>query len=79
MENFYDVTVDRTRHQYPSGTAYQTIAKEFQSAYTSDILLVERDGKLRELGKHLDRDCTLNMITLRDKPGFQTYERSAIF
>lgn len=79
MENFYDVTVDGTRCQYPAGTTYQTIAKEFQSAYTSDILLVERDGKLCELGKRLDRDCTLNMITLRDKPGFQTYERSAIF
>lgn len=79
MENFYDVTVDGIRHQYPAGTAYQTITREFQPAYTSDILLVERDGKLCELGKHLDRDCTLKMITMRDKPGFQTYERSAIF
>ncbi len=26
----------------------------------------------------MDRDCTLQMLTARDKPGIQTYERSAV-
>ena len=32
-----------------------------------------------ELHKKLDRDCTLTMLTARDKPGMQTYERSVVF
>ena len=29
--------------------------------------------------KRLDRDCSLRMVTAQDKPGIQTYERSAVF
>lgn len=79
MEACYQVIVDGVKHQYPAGTPYQAIAREVQVSYPSDILLVERNGKLCELAKRLDRDCTLKMITVQDKPGLQTYERSAIF
>lgn len=79
MKNTYTVTVDGIQYQYPAGTSYQHIAQKLQAAYNNDILLVERNGKLCELGKVLDRDCTLKMITARDRPGIQTYERSAIF
>ena len=79
MEASYQVTVDGVMHQYPAGTPYQAIARDVQASYPSDILLVERNGKLCELAKRLDRDCTLKMITVQDKPGLQTYERSAIF
>ena len=79
MEQMYSVIVDGVRHQYPAGTPYLEIARDFQAGYPHDILLVERNGKLRELCKCLDRDCTLNMITARDRPGMQAYERSAIF
>lgn len=79
MENIYTVTVGDVQHHYPGGTPYQQIAQEFQPQYPNDILLVEWDERLCELGKRLDRDCTLKMITIQDKPGMQTYERSAIF
>lgn len=79
MKNIYTVTVDGVQYQYPAGTPYQNIAQDVQAAYSNKILLVERNGKLCELGKRLDRDCTLKMITGRDRPGMQTYERSAIF
>mgnify|MGYP000695197129 CR=1 FL=1 len=49
-----------------------------EDAIPHDILLVNRDGKLRELHKVLDRNCALSFITAADKPGRQTYERSAI-
>lgn len=42
-------------------------------------MLVNRNGKLCELHKALDRDCTLKMITAEEKPGMQTYERSVVF
>lgn len=73
------VTVGETARAYPYGTTYQTIAANFQEQYENDILLVSRNGKLCELNKTLDRDCTLDIITAKDKPGIQTYERSAVF
>ena len=74
-----NVTVDGITYSYPHGTSYRTIAADFQERFPNDILLVNRDGKLCELHKVLDRDCTLRMITAQDKPGIQTYERSAVF
>ncbi|MCI8422265.1 MAG: nucleoside kinase [Lawsonibacter sp.] len=73
------VTVSGKQYVYPHGTPYRTIAADFQEQFSHDILLVNRDGKLCELHKVLDRDCTLKLLTAQDKPGFQTYERSVVF
>ena len=73
------VTVDGKAYSYPYGTPYRAIAADFQDQSPWDILLVNREGKLCELHKVLDRDCTLKMVTAREKPGIQTYERSAVF
>ena len=77
-KNMFRVTVDGKERLYPAGTPYQTVADEVQGDHAHDILLVNRDGKLRELYKTIQRDCTLAMVTAADKPGRQTYERSAI-
>lgn len=77
--NLMTVTVDGAAYTYPLGTTYREIAADFQEKYAHDILLVNRNGKLCELHKTLDRDCTLKMVTAADKPGIQTYERSAVF
>ena len=79
MEQTYFVTVGQNRYSYPAGTTFQRIAEDFQGQYPSDILLVDRNGKLCELWKPLDRDCTLKLLTIQDRPGMQAYERSAIF
>lgn len=73
------VTVDGIEYDYPFGTPYKVIADDFQKEYPHDILLVNRDGKLCELHKSLDRNCTLKMITAAEKPGMKTYERSVVF
>ncbi len=73
------VMVDGVEYAYPQGTPYRTIAADFQQRFPYDILLVNRDGKLCELHKSLDRDCSLKMVTAQDIPGIQTYERSAVF
>ena len=72
------VNVDGVERTYPHGTPYRAIAADFQDRYPWDILLVNREGKLCELHKTLDRDCSLKMVTAQDKPGIQTYERSAV-
>ena len=77
-KTMFTVTVDGKEYTYPSQTPYKTIAADFQAQLPWDILLVNRDGKLCELHKPLDRDCTLKMVTAKDKPGIQTYERSAV-
>ena len=61
METMLNVTVNGTMHQYPYGTTYRAIAAEFQENYPHQILLVNRDGKLRELQKTVKRDCSLSM------------------
>ena len=73
------VTIDGAEYTYPYGTPYKNIAADFQDRFSCDILLVNRDGKLCELHKVLDRDCSLKMVTAQAKPGMQTYERSALF
>ena len=78
-EKLLNVIVDGVECTYPHGTPYKKIAADFQGKYPYEILLVNRDGKLLELHKTLDRDCTLKMITAEEKPGMQTYERSVAF
>ena len=73
------VMVDGVEYAYPQGTPYRTIAADVQPRFPYDILLVNRDGKLCELHKSLDRDCSLKIVTAQDIPGIQTYERSAVF
>lgn len=73
------VTVDGETRSYPAGTPYRQIAADVQDRYENEILLVNREGKLCELHKQLDRDCTLKMVTAVDKAGMQTYERSTVF
>ncbi len=79
MEAMFNVTIGGSVRQYPAGTPYRAIAADVQPSFPHDILLVNRDSKLCELHKTLDRDCALSMITAAEKPGRQTYERSAIF
>ena len=74
----FHVTMGQTARDYPAGTTFQTIADQVQGDYPHDILLVNRNGKLCELHKKLDRDCTLTMVTAADRPGMQTYERTAL-
>lgn len=78
-EELLNVIVDGVECTYPHGTPYKKIAADFQGKYPYEILLVNRDGKLCELHKPLDRECTLKLITAEEKPGMQTYERSVVF
>ena len=72
------IIVDGKTYTYPKGTPYRVIAADFQKEFPYDILLVNRSGKLCELHKKLDRNCTLEFLTAADKPGMQTYERSTV-
>lgn len=73
------VTIDGERNSWEEGTRFMDIAKQYADRYEDDILLAMANGKLRELHKRVKEDCEIRFITAREKPGMQTYERSAIF
>lgn len=62
--------------EYPEGTRFLEIAKDFQGHYENDIVLVISDGKLLELYKTLEKDCFLRFLTTGDDIGLKTYRRS---
>lgn len=61
---------------YPCGTSFLAIAQEYQNRYEDDIVLVVYNNRLRELGKSIKQDGTLEFVTTADKIGKKTYRRS---
>ena len=72
------ITVDGEEREYEKGTVLEIIAKERQAAYKSDIVLATVNGKLSELTKILDEDCTINLIGTDTVCGIETYRRSVL-
>lgn len=68
---------DRTR-EYPEGTKYLDIAKEYQKDYAERIALVRLNGKIRELMHQVEGDGELEFLTLQDRAGHKAYVRTAI-
>ena len=77
-KRYFQVEVDGKKAGYPEGTPYGEIVKDFSSPDGYPAVLVCADGRVRELQKELDRDCTLRLITVREPLGFETYRRSVV-
>ena len=77
MEHVFKVTIGTEVKEYPKGTTYADIAAEYKDRYEYPIALAVRNGKIRELFKKVDRDCTLEFLTLADDAGHKTYTRTA--
>lgn len=78
MENVtIKVIIDEEEKEYPYGTPYSEIAKDYEVSKEHDIVLVMVDNRLRELHKTLKEPCTLSFITTKDAVGSMTYRRSA--
>lgn len=71
------VTVNGKTREYPAGITFGEIAGVYQKDYPYQIALAVRNGKIRELFKRVDRDCTLEFLTLADDTGHKTYNRTA--
>jgi uridine kinase len=71
------VTVGGKTREYPVGTTFGEIAGVYQKDYPYQIALAVRNGKIRELFKKIDRDCTVEFLTLADDTGHKTYNRTA--
>lgn len=64
----------------PEGTRISKLAEEMQNEYpkefSSRIMLALYNGKLRELNKEVSEDGTIRFVTMQDKDGRRTYQRS---
>lgn len=73
------VTINGEKKEYPAGISYWEIVKDYQARQDAPVILVTVGGKLRELHKHLKKDCTLGFVTTKDAIGHNAYVRSATF
>lgn len=71
------LVIEGKERQYKSGTTYEEIVKEYQSAYDNQIALVSVNGKIRELFKKATKDGRLKFFTWKDAIGNKTYMRTA--
>lgn len=71
------LTIEGKERQYPKGTTYEEIVKEYQPAYDNQIAVVAVNGKIRELFKRADRSGRLEFFTWKDSVGSRTYMRTA--
>ena len=79
MHEMLRVIIDGKVTEYPKGTPYLEIAKDNQSAYPHDIILVFVNGKLQELHKRLKNDSELRFVTTGTEIGNLTYKRGISF
>lgn len=75
-ENTATLSICGEERKYPCGTSFLKIAEEFQEKYPDDIVLVVYNNRLRELGKTVQGDGTLEFLTTADKTGKKAYRRS---
>ena len=73
------ITLNGDNYEFPEGTTFLDMAKEFQSLYKEDILLAKHNSVLYELFNPCKGDGDIQFVTGRSKIGQMTYERSAIF
>jgi len=72
------ITIGGEKKQYPKGTLYEEIVKEYQPEYNHMIALVMENNKIRELIKPANKDCELSFLTLHDTIGHKAYVRTAL-
>lgn len=72
----YRVVIGEQEYQYPAGTSYGEIMREYDRGRELPAVLVFANGRLRELHKTLKEDCVLDPVCLSDSIGHKAYKRS---
>ncbi|MBP5772531.1 MAG: nucleoside kinase [Eubacterium sp.] len=75
----FNVKIKDKTIQVEEFTSVVDIANEYKDEYEHDIVLAMIDGKLAELSKSIEEDCTLEFLTTADKIGSDCYRRSVVF
>lgn len=72
------VVINDCIKEYPIGTKLLDIAREYQKDYEYDIILAFINGKLRELFKTIEKDCSVQFLTTAENAGHKTYSRGMV-
>ncbi len=78
-KSMYQIKVNGEEKQYPAGTSFMELAREYQPKYEDDIVLVMFNNRLKELHKTVKADGELTFVTTRDRAGRKAYRRSVTF
>lgn len=78
MEDLVRIMINGEVKEYPYGTSFLQISKEYEAEYENDIILVLADNNLRELHKTVKTSCELEFVTTKEKDGRRTYQRGLI-
>lgn len=73
------VTIKGTQITVPYGILLSDLAKDYQQAYQTPILLAVVNNKLSELNHKVKENAMIDFLDLTDKDGYRTYQRSLSF
>lgn len=71
------VTIGNETKEVANGITFEKLANQCQDSYQDRIALVMADGKMRELGRTIEKDCQVSFLTLKDSAGHKAYVRTA--
>lgn len=74
----YKVVYGNKEKEYPQGTRFLDLAREYQGQYQDDIVLAVYNNKLRELNRSIEGDGALSFLTTADTKGKKAYRRSMV-
>jgi len=72
------IYVEGIQESYPAGVTFREIAAAHQKDFPYSIVLVNENGRLRELAKSPRNGGQVRFVTLQDKAGCETYRRSLV-
>ncbi len=72
-----EIIVEGKKTTVREGTTYLELAREYQSGYPHDIVLVLENGKMRELFREVKGESVVTFLTTGQVDGHKTYKRSA--
>lgn len=75
-KKMYCVSIGGKTDEYPAGTPYGEILKEYDRQNEKISVLATVNGRLRELHKRLKSDCVIEPVDLSSYIGHKTYKRS---
>lgn len=77
--NILKIYVDGVEREYPEGTIYEVIAKEFQTDEIPQIAAVKSNNKLTQLMSPIEDGVSVEFVDLRSTDGMRIYQRSLSF
>ena len=75
----YEVIIGENKYQVEEETTLLELRDKVSFDNKDDIMLAKVNGRLRELKKKINSDCTVEFITTSMQDGEKTYARGAIF